>query len=262
MNGKSSQVDLHVVLVEPLYPTNVGACARAIDNFDAKRLILINRHCEIDGKARRGAANAQATLEQRTEYANWDEFFAIEKEGLRIGFSARQGRLRQALEFQQYLGEHLSADLLTLDRIYLVFGREDNGLSTEDLMWLHQTCMLQTFGANTSLNLAQAVLLALSQMQTTLRAPEKTSPPRTTLLDPDDQPAISLPNSQLFEWMKLLDIEVDNRSVNAHSVLIKMLMKNIPTEKEMRNFINILEQTNRKLRERKELLARFGPLQR
>lgn len=248
--------NLNIVLVQSLYGSNVGATARAMSNFGVSRLILIDRQCEINSKARQAAANGQAPLDERIEYASWSDFMAKEGEGLRIALSARSGKMRKVSELQTYMRECEASETLH-QNIYLIFGREDCGLSAEDLSYTHHSCYLKTYGANTSLNLAQAVLLTLSQTRNVLD--ESPNAEKYNQLEFQQQPAL-FPESALKEWMGLLGIETSGRKINAYSVLLQMLLRAIPTRKELENYINLTEQTNRKLKQRETLLRKFGPI--
>src|SRR5690349_16463745 len=93
--SKMQNSNICVVLVGTLYPTNVGAAARAIANMGADRLILVQPQCEINSKARQGAAGAQKSLEDITIYKDWDEFYSREGDGIRIALTRRDGKQRQ-----------------------------------------------------------------------------------------------------------------------------------------------------------------------
>lgn len=95
--------NLRIVLVRPKYPRNIGMVARAMSNYGAKQLILIEPRCELDEEAREGAAHAQAQLQKAMIYPHWQRFYEWEPEGIRIAFSARDGKRREtcanSLEF-------------------------------------------------------------------------------------------------------------------------------------------------------------------
>ena len=88
--------ELHVVLVKTIYESNIGATSRAMSNMGAKKLFLISKQCEITFKAQQAAASGQDAFQNRTEYDSWNDFYKNEPDGIRIAFSARDGRGRSA----------------------------------------------------------------------------------------------------------------------------------------------------------------------
>ncbi len=241
--------NLSVVLVRSIYASNVGAVSRAMSNMGAQRLILIDPRCEINLAAHKAAASGQAGLEQRTTYANWDEFMAREPAGIRLALSARDGRGRDARDIK-----------ITLDQIqpqsegenlYLVLGPEDWGLAAEDLRFCHFCCTIPTFGENSSLNLAQAALLALFIVRSQWGG-ERTKLDGQTVssLDSKAHGEISnFPEELIKGWIETLGFDLSKKKINAFTLIRRVLMRAIPTEHENRILETILHQTIRKLKE-------------
>lgn len=156
--------EIHVVLVKTLYALNIGSVSRAMSNMGAIQLHLIQPQCALTYAAQQMAANGQEALNHRREYASWNEFLEQNPEGVRIAFTARDGRARKLLDLQEGLGKISGLPNIQrskLNKIYLIFGPEDCGLSGFDVDQAHYACSIPTYGPNWSLNLAQAVLLAL-----------------------------------------------------------------------------------------------------
>ena len=61
---------VHIVLVKPIYPRNIGMCARAIANFGFQSLIVVAAQTEIGHEAKQGAAHAQRILRNARIYAD------------------------------------------------------------------------------------------------------------------------------------------------------------------------------------------------
>jgi tRNA/rRNA methyltransferase len=93
-NNVRKLFEVHVVLVKSIYPSNIGATARAMTNMGAQNLILISPQCEVDYSAQQAAASGQDPLQNRKVYATWDDFFNTEPEGIRLALTARDGRGR------------------------------------------------------------------------------------------------------------------------------------------------------------------------
>ncbi len=255
--------DIHVVLVRTIYDSNIGASSRAMANMGVNHLILIDPKTDITLKAQQAAATGQAALSNRRVYGSWKEFLAKESEGIRICFTARDGKGRQVQDFQKTLlwlqAEHplfqKDADTSAVP-VYLIFGPEDWGLSAEDLELTHFACSIPTFGDNTSLNLAQAVLLALYTLRLTWGGErsrlEGQQPPRN---EADTQ---VFPEQALATWIQEMGFDISNRRVNAYTVLRRMLLQNVPNKKELRILETVLHQGIRKLREYNLLRKEMG----
>jgi tRNA/rRNA methyltransferase len=78
--------------------------------------------------------------------------------GLVVGTTCRPGLYREGAVTLRVSAPQIAA-ATTANRVALVFGPEDNGLSNEDLRCCHQLVTIPTDPTYASLNLAQAVLL-------------------------------------------------------------------------------------------------------
>lgn len=250
-----------VVLVRTIYESNIGASSRAMANMGAERLILVDPKTELTITAQKAAASGQAALQNRTVYAGWSDFYQTEAEGIRIAFTARDGKGRQVRDFQETLHwlakEHplFNSEDTSPVPVYLIFGPEDWGLSGEDLEKVHFACSIPTFGDNTSLNLAQAALLALYTLRTTWggqRAQLEGQQPKRKEQD------VAFPEKVLRAWIEEMGFDTTNRDMNAFTVLRRMLLQNVPSEKEMRILNTVLNQGLRKLREYNQLRKQMG----
>ena len=144
-----------VVLVEPQSPGNVGMVCRAMKNFGLHDLRLVNP-CQIDHpEARKFAVSAQDLLGSASIFPTLAD--AVADSPLTVGTTRRHGKYRLEIsspsEIAVILAGHLPGN-----RAALVFGREDSGLTTDEVALCRWQATIPTaeFG---SLNLAQAVLL-------------------------------------------------------------------------------------------------------
>lgn len=243
---------INVVLIRPQYALNIGATARAMSNMGVSQLILIDKQCSLDKQAQRGAAHAQDELKNRKEYRSLKEFYSSEPEGIRVAFSARQGHDRPSCEYARYLKKVFSPSqkkLIKPSRLYLFFGPEDDGLTNEDIEYSHQTCWLPTFGSNTSLNLSQSVLLALYITQNFFHSQNQKFSNSSQLEKPTHLPQLDL---TIKKWVEELGFRLNARSTNAHTVLRRLLLQNIPTPKEIKVLESIFYQALRKSKSQKK----------
>ena len=251
--------EINVVLVRPLYERNIGATARAMTNMGASRLILIGRQCELTIEANHAAASGQRPFSERVEYATWDEFTQNEDpDGIRLCFTARDGRGRLVYGFEETLKRLVHESPLFTDnevseenpaQLYLIFGPEDWGLNAKDLEYGQRSVTIPTFGENTSLNLAQAVLLALFILRSTWGG-------QVTKLDGQRNRKRNVglpdifPDESLLKWIKTMGYDLSKKKINVYTVLRRMMLANAPTQKELRILETVLQQSTRLMREK------------
>lgn len=243
---------LQIVLVRTIYSSNIGAVARVMGNMGASRLILIDPRCEVNSKARQSAAGAQKYLAQRLTYDSWDHFYQNEGQGVRIGLTRRDGKLRSVVPLPDLL-DQLPALLKGQppQPIYLILGPEDDGLAAEDLSFLNHCASLPHFGQFPSMNLSHAALLGSYLIQEWIQ--KRNNNPTMNL----NGSCTSSPSSPLFfpdqairDWLDAMGFSLSRRRASAYTTLRRILLHNQPTESELQVLEAILRQNIRKLRER------------
>ena len=146
-----------VVLVEPQNPINVGAVMRAMKNMGLKRLRLVNPAPMDLDKTQVSGHRTEDILSETEIFSSLDD--ALRDVHVSYGFSARhRTRAWASLEMEQAVGQCLG-DISRGEIAGLVFGREQSGLTNDELMRCQYRVHIATSGYS-SLNLAQAVLLA------------------------------------------------------------------------------------------------------
>ena len=151
-----------IVLVEPQGAGNIGSVCRAMLNFGATDLRLVNPQVDHLGReARNMAVKAADLLEQATIYTSLAD--ALNDCSLSIGTTRRFGRYREGL-----LHPDEAADLVLAshpsDLTALVFGREDKGLFTSELDLCQHFVTIPTDARLPSMNLAQSVLVCMYEV--------------------------------------------------------------------------------------------------
>lgn len=151
------------VLVEPQGPANVGACARAMRNLGFRRLVLVRPQCDVLGEdARRMAVGARDVLEGAQLRDALDE--ALRGAGTVVGTTRRTGKHRHPHERMDGVAARLVRAAST-GEVAIVFGREDSGLTDEELDRCTHLVHLLADPSFPSFNLAQAVLLAAYELR-------------------------------------------------------------------------------------------------
>lgn len=148
--------DIAIVLVEPQSPGNVGMVCRAMKNMGLSKLRLVNP-CPIDHpEALMFAVSAKDLLERAEIFP--DLASALADTPIAVATTRRHGKYRQEIFTPVEIVEKMAADAGT-NRIALVFGREDSGLTTAEVSLCKWQATIPTAGEYGSLNLAQSVLI-------------------------------------------------------------------------------------------------------
>ena len=165
---ESITVDLsriRIVLVATSHPGNIGAAARAMKNMGLKSLYLINPRDFPSGVALGRAASALDILDDAKVVENLEE--AVADCGLVIGTSARSRSIPWPMVDPEECGEKLVAGCDKND-VALVFGREDRGLSNEELQLCHYHVQIPANEEYSSLNVAAAVMVLCYEIRRTV----------------------------------------------------------------------------------------------
>lgn len=165
---------LTVVLVEPQGPLNIGSVCRAMMNLGFSNLCLVNPCTAFNGlDAKKMALAALPILENATVVDTLEG--ALKDCQLTFGTTRRFGKYRKDFLTPEGFGTSI-ADKPDDFRCALVMGREDHGLSTQELKLCQQFVTIPTEKAYGSMNLSHATALLLYQ---TSMALGKTISPKT-----------------------------------------------------------------------------------
>jgi tRNA/rRNA methyltransferase len=158
-------IGVRIVLVEPAGPMNVGAIARAMKNFGLQKLFIVNPQCDPLGEeALKMSVHAKDILESASLVASLPE--ALKGCTRAVATSARVRAWDNPLETPRAALPWLLEE--TENPTALIFGREDRGLSNEELNYAQRFIRIPSSENYPSLNLATAVALCcyeLSQIE-------------------------------------------------------------------------------------------------
>lgn len=151
--------DFCVVLVEPSLPENIGAVARAMNNFGVSNLRLVNPCDFQNSAAQRTAARSQSILQNALCFRSLEA--AVSQSHFVIGATARPRNRFAAPVPLPCLPDQLTP---AQQSIALVFGRESSGLVNREISCCHLLVTIPANAQNPSLNLAQAVAVTLYEL--------------------------------------------------------------------------------------------------
>lgn len=179
---------IKVVLVEPQDPINIGATIRAMKNMGVFQLRLVNPVAYDPYRLIGVAHDTHEIIEAIQEF---DTVEAAIADCVRVaGFTARRRAARRGIVTPKEAAESL-IDFAEQGNVAIMFGREDKGLPNEALDLAQLVVTIPTTN-HASLNLAQAVLIALYELH--LRsddATRKLAPP-SKLTDPPTSERLEL----------------------------------------------------------------------
>ncbi len=149
------------VLYRPQSAGNIGAAARALKNMGFEDLRLVGRGPLNDRDAVKMAVHADDILEHATVYP--DLAAALADCSLAVGTTSRRGGYRSRATALRPAAAELDA-LAGSNKIAIVFGREDRGLTNRELKLCHRLITIPTAPEYPSLNLAQAVMVVAYEL--------------------------------------------------------------------------------------------------
>ncbi len=146
-----------IVLVEPSESLNIGSVSRSMGNFNFTDLRIVSPQNFNYERALITACGATKALENHRKFDSLAEALADCQEA--VGFSARSGKNRgQIVSLPDWCSTLAEKPVL---KTALVFGPEDNGLRQEHVELCSSLVHIPTSSEYPSMNLAQAVTLAL-----------------------------------------------------------------------------------------------------
>ena len=148
-----SKNNISFILHKPQLSENIGACARAIKNFNFKKLILINpKPIFPNDKILATSVGAKDVINQSKKYDNLEK--ALSKIDIIIATSAR---------FRNKNIKHINLeDLKKIDfskKVAFLFGSEASGLSNNEISYANYTLQIPTNPEFKSLNLSHSLII-------------------------------------------------------------------------------------------------------
>ena len=148
-----SKNNISFILHKPQLSENIGACARAIKNFNFKKLVLINpKPIFPNDKILATSVGAKDIINQSKKYDNLEN--ALEKIDILIATSVR---------FRNKNIKHINLeDLKKINfkkRVGFLFGSEASGLSNDEISYANYTLQIPTNPDFQSLNLSHSLII-------------------------------------------------------------------------------------------------------
>jgi len=148
---------IHIVLVEPKNAGNIGSVVRAMKNMGLSRLHLVNPVPFRDEvEQRKMGYRSQEIIADAHEFTSLSEAL----QGISQVFlaTAKKGKWKKDFLSPAQAAARIAA-AGTAEKIALVFGREDKGVTTDESQSANYFIRIPMAGTYPSLNLSQAVMV-------------------------------------------------------------------------------------------------------
>jgi tRNA/rRNA methyltransferase len=153
----TNKMEIHFILVEPAVPENIGASARALKTMGFSSMRLVNPCDYLHVKSRMLAHGAQDVLENSKVYKSLES--ALHDIDFSIGTTAK----RRSVKFDYHNSDNIPSLIRekkgAIKSLGIVFGREESGLTNEELQLCNIASSIPLEESYPSLNLSQAVML-------------------------------------------------------------------------------------------------------
>lgn len=156
-----STENIRIVLVNTSHPGNIGGVARAMKNMGLSQLYLVAPRDYPHEQAQWRAASAKDILDAAVVVPTLED--AIRDCQFVVGTSARERRIPWPLLDARQCAEQM-AQASEREQVAVLFGREDRGLTNDELQVCNLHLNIPTSGAYSSLNLAMAVQIVAYEL--------------------------------------------------------------------------------------------------
>lgn len=160
--------NISIVLVEPRSAGNIGSVARAMSNTGFKNLQLVSP-CEYkNNEGYSMACKADGLLLKAEVFDGLQE--CVEQAAVVVGTTRRKGRIRwPVMTLAEAVPKIL--ELSAANKVAILFGREDRGLTNDEVMLCDILVEIPSTDEYPSLNLSHAVFAVCYQLFTTAAPP-------------------------------------------------------------------------------------------
>ena len=161
--------NIRIVLVHTSHPGNIGGVARAMKNMGLGKLYLVAPKQFPDEQANWRAVSAVDVLDNAVVTGTLEE--AVADCQFVVGTSARGRRIPWPLQDPRECAQRMSV-ASGHGEVAVLFGREDRGLTNDELQLCNLHLNIPTAQDYSSLNLAMAVQIVCYELRMLLESPD------------------------------------------------------------------------------------------
>ena len=151
--------NLAIVLNRPKHPGNIGAVARCAKNMGISSIIVVNPLNADGEKIKQRATHFALDVVEKIEYFDRLDL-ALAPFNHIVGTTGRSGdtNLKRSMVYPGKMAEDI-VDISQNNRVALVFGPEDRGLTNSELQYCDVLVKIPTSEGLKSINLSHAVMI-------------------------------------------------------------------------------------------------------
>ncbi|MFI5412466.1 MAG: RNA methyltransferase [Candidatus Micrarchaeales archaeon] len=154
--------DIKIVMVEPLYQINLGYVARVANNFGIKKLNLVKPRCNYKGKeAIKYSKHAVSLLNSAKIYKSIED--SVKDCDVVVGTTGMWHKSNDSF-FNVYTLNKAKSFLKKRKRVALLIGRDDIGLTKDELKMCDLTIFVPTDKNYSVLNISHALGIILYEL--------------------------------------------------------------------------------------------------
>jgi tRNA (cytidine32/uridine32-2'-O)-methyltransferase len=237
---------IRIVLVNTTHPGNIGGVARAMKNMGVSDLCLVEPKSFPHPDADARASGATDILEKARVVSTLDE--ALADCGLIFGTSARERHIPWPLVNPSELAA-IATPLEGKARVAILFGREDRGLTNEELQRCHHHVHIPAVESFSSLNIAAAVQVITYELRMAQVADQQAARPQWGT-DWDIELAEQRELELMFEHLERTLVEIEFLDPNNPRQLMprlrRLLQRAVPDKVEVNVLRGILTAIERR----------------
>ena len=209
-----------ILMVNTQLPENLGAVARAMQNFNFKELSLVSPEFSLDHeKIRPVSAGANQVLDNIKLYDDFD--YAIKNFNILIGTSNRVRSIKQKeIDFDDLIKLLANKNI----RVGIVFGPERSGLNNNHIALCDYVLKIKTNPKFSSINLSHTVILVCYEISKILQNKKKSKIVNN-----------SAEKKELINFLELLENDLEEKNFFLVKERKKIMLQKI------RNIFNKLE---------------------
>ena len=232
-----------IVLVEPKSPGNVGFAARVLSNFGVNELRIVGEDPRKDSQAQIFSVHALELLESANIFPDMES--AVRDMHATWAATARSGRnhsVTRALVPLEGLPNPLSMD----GKVAIVFGREDIGLTNEEILLCDLAFTIPVAPNYPSMNLSHAIAVVLYHLYSAY-APEREKEPT------EARPATRMEREMVFTFFDGIVDKLaikDFRKPIAKQVFRNLLGRSYMTGREVATLTGVVRKISEQIEER------------
>jgi len=157
MHVRAKTENITIVLNKPKYPGNVGSVARCARNMGIEKISVVgNRDLALEEMRQMATHFAAGIVDRIQHFDRLDE--ALARFHYIVGTTSRRGSARGPVVSPREMAARL-VDISQDNKVALLIGPEDTGLSNDDLGFCHLLVTIPTSKHNKSINLSHAAMI-------------------------------------------------------------------------------------------------------